>query len=172
MHWEGRRWFGLGHPATSVCCVPCCCDWPERGTCVQRAVAGSPGAAPFHPCRELGSSQNPCTNITELAATKLEWLTSVSKKRQKKKKAKQVRADHCGVTFTTDNVVLVIVTLTTSWRWDSQGNSKSKRRYRETYSWMVLLCKLGKPLQNHSVSVVRHIWPSASSFPASFVSSP
>lgn len=177
MHWEGRRWFGLGHPATSVCRVPCCCDWPERGTCVQRAVAGSPGVAPFHPCRELGSSQNPCTNITELAATKLEWLTSLntfSKKRQKKKSKTSscwplwchVHHRQCSSCFH------VIVTLTTSWRWDSQGNSKSKRRYRETYSWMVLLCKLGKPLQNHSVSVVRHIWPSASSFPASFVSSP
>lgn len=126
MHWEGRRWFGLGHPATSVCHVPCCCDWPERGTCVQRAVAGSPGAALFHPCRELGSSQNPCTNITELAATKLEWLTSLntfSKKRQKEKKAKQVRADHCGVTFTTDNVVLVSMSL---WPWQHLGGEIHK----------------------------------------------
>lgn len=104
------------------------------------------------------------------------WLASIPfLKRDKKKKSKtsscwplwcHVHHRQCSSCFH------VIVTLTTSWRWDSQGNSKSKRRYRETYSWMVLLCKLGKPLQNHSVSVVRHIWPSASSFPASFVSSP
>lgn len=37
-------------------------------------------------------------------------------------------------------------------------NSESKRKYRETDSWMVLLCKFGKPLQNHC-QLVRAIWP-------------
>lgn len=172
-------WFGLGHQATSAHPVPCCCDWLVRGTCIQRAAASSHGAAPFHHCRELRSSQNPCSNIAELASTKLECLTSLntfSKKKENKTKTKaeQIRADRCGVTLTTDNVVScfhVIVTLT-SWWWDSQVNSKSKKKYRETYSWMALLCKLGKPLQNHCVSIVRYIWPNASFFSASFVSSP
>lgn len=63
--------------------------------------------------------------LQNFASTELECLTSLntfSKKKEKnktkQKKAKQVRADHCGVTLTTDNVVFcfhVIVTLTTSW---------------------------------------------------------
>lgn len=54
-----------------------------------------------------------------------DWLASIPflKRDKKKKKAKQVRADHCGVTFTTDNVVLVSMSL---WPWQHLGGEIHK----------------------------------------------